>query len=283
MLLAITLVALAALGAAIAYFLTHRDERSSVTTVVRSSGTGQTAVTTMPKLTGKKLDAAQTELAAFGIRASVTPETSSRPAGTVLAQAPIVGAKLTRGTDVTLVVARPTHAETSSTTSTAPTTTTTSASSTTTTPQTTTAAAPAPPQNATMPDVTNGTEAAAVQSLNRAGILASLAFVPSSDPLGTVEAQAKAAGTTLPYHSHVQINVSSGPGDKPQQQVPNVIGRSLKAALASINGAQLRLLYVRFPVTSHSQAGTVVQQSPLAGAHAPRNAQIVVFLGSFSG
>ena len=54
-----------------------------------------------------------------------------------------------------------------------------------------------------------------------------------------------------------------------------MIGRPLQQALSSINGANLRLLYLRFPVTSRSQAGKIVQQSPLAGAQAPRNAQVV--------
>jgi beta-lactam-binding protein with PASTA domain len=119
--------------------------------------------------------------------------------------------------------------------------------------------------------------------LNRGGILASLAFIPGSDPLGTVEGQAKPSGTSVPYHSHMQINVSRGPGDKPSEQVPNVIGQSLDQALASINGANLRLLYLKFPVTSRSQAGKIVQQTPLAGGQAPRNAQVVVYLGAFSG
>jgi serine/threonine-protein kinase len=132
-----------------------------------------------------------------------------------------------------------------------------------------------------VPDVSSTTEAAAVQSLNRSGIIASLAFIPGSDPLGTVEGQAKQAGTTVPYHSHMQINISSGPGDKPKEQVPNVIGQSLQDALSSINGAQLRLLYVKLPVTSRNQAGKVVQQSPLGGGQAPQNAQVIVYLGSF--
>jgi beta-lactam-binding protein with PASTA domain len=135
----------------------------------------------------------------------------------------------------------------------------------------------------TVPDVSSTTEAAAVQSLNRAGIIASLAFVPGSDPLGTVEVQAKQSGTTVPYHSHMQINISSGPGDKPKERVPNVIGRPLQQALSSINGARLRLLYLKFPVTSRGQAGKIVQQSPLGGAQAPQNAQVVVYLGAFSG
>ena len=276
MLLALAAIAVAAAGVAIAYFLTHRDNGSHVTTVITTSGTAA-AGKTMPKLTGRKLPDAKAMLLALGIEPAVTPQGSKAPAGTVLAQAPEAGAKLTRNTPVTLVVAQARHQATRSTGA------TTSTGAAATTAPTTTASSPPPPRTATVPDVSSGTEAAGVQSLNRAGILASLAFIPGSDPLGTVEGQAKQAGTTVPYHSHMQINISSGPGDKPKEQVPNVIGQTLEQALSSINGANLRLLYVKFPVTSRSQAGKVVQQTPLSGAQAPRNAQIVVYLGAFSG
>jgi serine/threonine-protein kinase len=134
-----------------------------------------------------------------------------------------------------------------------------------------------------MPDVSNQTEAAAAQAMNSAGILPSLFFVPGTDPLGTVEQQAKPAGTKLAYHSHVQINISRGPGDKPNAQVPDVIGKTLQDALSSLNGAHLRLIFVKLPVTVRSQAGKVVQQSPLGGNNAPQNAQVLVFLGAYRG
>jgi len=271
MLLALAVIALAAAGVAIGYFLTHRDNGSTVTTVITTSGTAAVGKT-MPELTGEKVAAARATLATFGVQPAITPQTSTLPAGTVLAQTPTTGTTLTRATPVTLVVARAQQQASTSTEGT-----------TTTAPTTTTASAPPPPRTATVPDVTNTTEAAAVQSLNRAGIIASLAFIPGSDPLGTVEGQAKPSGTTVPYHSHMQINISSGPGDKPKEQVPNVIGQPLQQALSSINGANLRLLYLKFPVTSRSQAGKIVQQSPLAGAQAPRNAQVVVYLGAYSG
>jgi beta-lactam-binding protein with PASTA domain len=277
MLLAITALALAAAGVAIAYFLTHRDSGSEVTTtVVTTSGTAA-AGRAMPKLTGKKLAAARTTLLALGIQPTVTPQTSKQPSGTVLAQAPEAGTTLTRGTPVTLVVARAKQQAATSTEA------TTSTQATTSTEKTTTTAPTTAPRTSSVPDVSTRTEAEAVQALNEAGIVASLAFVPGSDPLGTVEAQAKQAGTSVPYRSHMQINISSGPGDKPKEHVPNVIGKTLQDALSSINGANLRLLYVKLPVTSRSRAGKVVQQSPLGGAQAPRNAQIVVYLGAFSG
>jgi beta-lactam-binding protein with PASTA domain len=141
---------------------------------------------------------------------------------------------------------------------------------------------PQRPQAATMPDVTGRPEAAAVQALNRAGILASLAWVPDGDELGTVVAQAKPSGTAVPSRSHVQINLSTGPGTKTAEPVPNVVGKSLQDALATINAAHLRMIYLKLPVSDRSQAGKVVQQSPLGGT-APKNAQIVVWLGVYGG
>jgi beta-lactam-binding protein with PASTA domain len=226
---------------------------------------------TAPNLVGQTLADAQRKLAALGLHVVATQVASQQPAGTIIDQAPKAGAKLQKGWDVVLSVARSSSTTTQGISTSA---TTTSASTTSTT---TTAAAPPQPTSATMPDVSNQTEQAAVSAMNRVGILASLFFVPADDPLGTVEQQAKSAGTTLPYHSHVQINVSTGPGQKPQMQVPSVVGRSLHDAVSALNSAQLRLIYVKFPVTS-GKVGVIVQQSPLAGGRAPKNAQVLVFL-----
>lgn len=231
---------------------------------------------TAPNLVGQQLADARRKLTALGLHVVVTQVASAQPAGTIVDQAPKPGATLQKGWDVVLSVARTSKTTTQATT-TAATTTTPATTTATTTAPTTTAAPPPQPTSATMPDVANQTEQAAVTAMNRVGILASLFFVPSDDPLGTVEQQAKPAGTTLPYHSHVQINISTGPGQKPQMQVPNVVGRTLHDAVSALNGAQLRLIYVKFPVTS-GKVGVIVQQSPLAGAHAPKNAQVLVFL-----
>ena len=249
-------------------------------TLVIDSGAPKVSV---PDLTGQSFSAAQAKLDKLGLDSTQTQVTSSsRPAGTVVDQAPKSGAKLAKGAVVTLSVAK--RAASTQPTTTSTTATTTEQQTTTqqtTTQQTTTASAPPLPQNATVPDVEGQKEAAAVQSLNQAGVLASLFFVPSNDPLGTVEQQAKASGTTVPYRSHMQINISSGPGDKPKEQVPNVVGKTLQDALSAVNGANLRLIYVRYAVTSKSQAGKIVQQSPLAGGTAPQNAQVLVYLGSY--
>jgi beta-lactam-binding protein with PASTA domain len=121
-----------------------------------------------------------------------------------------------------------------------------------------------------MPDVANQSEASAAQRLAQAGIFASIVFVPGTDVLGT-----------LPYDTHVQINVSRGPNNNPSEHVPNVIGKDLQDAIAALHATHLRLIYVKTPITSRPRAGTIVQQTPLVGASAPENAQVLVFLGSY--
>lgn len=245
-------------------------------TIVIDSGAPKV---TVPDLTGKQASQARAALDQLGLDSTITKVTSDQPGGTVVDQAPNAGGKLAKGSSVTLSVAK---ARPKPTTTTAQQTTT---QQTTTAPAspTTTAAAPQQPANATMPDVTHQTEAAAASAMGQAGILPSIVFVPSDDPLGTVEQQAKPADTTVPFHDHVQINISSGPGKNPAEQVPNVIGKSLNDAVAAMQSAHLRLIYLKFPVSSKAKAGEIVQQSPLGGGSAPQNGQVLVFLAAYQG
>jgi serine/threonine-protein kinase len=282
MLLALGAIALVAIGILIALLLSRNDKGTSTTVVVTNQSattTPATATTTqttppagaatvkVPDLIGKQATQARATLESLGLQAALTSVTDSQPPGTVVDQQPRSGAKTRKGGVVTLSIARGTS------------TSTTSTGSGTTTGATTTSATTTP-SNATVPDVTGQSEGAAVSTLSRAGILPSLVFVPGSDPLGTVLQQAKQSGTSVPYHAHVQINLSRGPGEKQDEQVPSVIGRSLTDAVGAVNAANLRLIYVRFPVTSASQVGKIVQQSPLGGGKAPQNAQVLVFLGT---
>jgi eukaryotic-like serine/threonine-protein kinase len=236
--------------------------------IVIDSGPPKVAV---PDLTGSTFAGAQAALDKLGLDSTKTDVTSNRPAGTIVDQVPRAGGKLAKGSTVTLSVSKGTG---EATTPTATTTGTATAAATSPTPP------PQQPSSATMPDVTGQAETAAVQSLGGAGILASVVFVPSTEPLGTVVQQAKPQGTTLPYHAHVQINLSRGSNGNPLRTVPNVVGQTLQQAVASVNAQHLRLIYLKLPVTSRAQAGKVVQQTPQSG-QAPQNAQVVVYLGAF--
>lgn len=248
-------------------------------TIVVAGGTRSVLV---PDVTQQTLGRADATLRRLGLKVVTTPVTTSHvPAGVVAQQVPKAGQKVAKSSLVTLSVAK---APGKTTTTTSPSATTSAATTTrqTTTPPTTTAQAPTHPASVTIPNVAGQQESAAVDALANAGILPSLAFVPSSDPLGTVEQQAKPSGTSVPYHAHMQINISEGPSSPPSEGVPSVIGQTLDQAVSSINGAHLRLIYVKLDVP-RAQAGKIVQQSPLAGGHAPQNAQVLVFLGVYRG
>ena len=64
-----------------------------------------------------------------------------------------------------------------------------------------------------------------------------------------------------------------------QQTVPDVVGQSLEQAVQTLNSSQLRLIFVKVPVTTRAQVGKVVEQTPLPGKTAPTNAQVLVYLG----
>lgn len=282
MLLALGALALVAAGIAIAWYLTHRDDDNGTTTVTTVQTATAATQVAVPDLVGKPFTEAQATLDAAGLHTSKRAVRSVKQAGTVIDQSPDAGESVPKGSTVTISVASVTSTSPSTTTEDETTTEATTTNEATTTAPTTTTAAPAPvePATATMPDVTGQTEQAAVTAMSKAGVLASLAFVPGDDPLGTVLQQAKAAGTTVPFHSHVQINVSKGPNASTEATVPSTIGKTLDEAVATVNGANLRLIYVKFPVTSQSQAGKVVQQSPLGGGKVPENAQVLVYLGA---
>ena len=93
-------------------------------------------------------------------------------------------------------------------------------------------------------------------------------------------------GLGAPQRLHHRDPAQRLDADVEHQGVPigrdDVIGPAPEA-LAAVNGAHLRLLYVRFPVSSQSQAGKIVQQTPLGGGTAPQNAQVVVFLAAYRG
>jgi beta-lactam-binding protein with PASTA domain len=281
MLLALGALLVVAAGIAIAWLLTRSDNAHKTTTVVVTTAPSTTVPpkVAVPRFVALKEQDALVRAGQVGLQPKEIFKPTKAPKGIVISQRPPEGSELARGATVTLVVdstpkSKPT---TAATTTTGPTTTTAQ----TTTGTTSTTTAPPQPQTATVPDVGGQTEPAAVTALGNAGILASIVFVPGSDPLGTVIQQAKPAGTTVPYHSHVQLNISRGPHNNPLQPVPDVVGKSLQEAVSAVNAAHLRLLYVKYPVTSQTQAGKVVQQTPLGGAQAPQNAQVVVYLGAF--
>jgi len=306
MLLAI--VVLAAAGAGLAAVLIarhhhHHTAASATTVIVTTTPTPlpTTATTSakkklilpVPDLVGRQWKDASAGLRRGGFNVSFATVRSALPRGVVTAQDPKPGAKVAKGSDVRLNISagvkQPTSTTTQQATTPATTTaattqaaTTTSASTTsaatTTTAQTTTQAAQ--PTSAQVPSL-SGDLQPALQQLDQAGFHASIAYVPGTQPLGTVIAQSPAGGATAKTGSQITVNVSSGPGGNPEETIPNVVGQRIPQALGALHSAGLRLVLLNMRVSDRAKAGVIVAQTPLPGKRAPKNAQVLVYLGAF--
>jgi beta-lactam-binding protein with PASTA domain len=266
--LLVGLVALALFGGLVAAWLLSRHHRhgatgATTTVVVTTAGapSGTRVGVVVPSLVGGARGDAQSALRGAGLRPSVHVVRNAAPAGTVLAQRPAPGARIARGGAVVLDVSAGPPAATTTTTTTAP---------------------PPPKPPATVPDLA-GEVKPAVQKLAGQGLLASIQYVPGKATLGVVTAQSPQSGTTAPAGSHVTLSVSSGPGRNLQETVPDVAGKRVPDALRTLNAAGLRLILLRRTVADQAQAGTIVEQTPQPGAHAPRNAQVLVYMGAYRG
>ncbi len=299
MLRALVVLALAAVGVLAGWILTHRGGTPQTRTVVidrpATPSTTNAGVTVeqvaVPQVVGLTKQAAIVEIGGAGLTPRLELRTSGPRDGLVAEQRPSSAQKVRLGSAVALLVDRaPAAAERPKAVTPArqaqpPQLTTTAAQTTTVQQAAARPAAPTPapaastPAPASVPDVAGKPEQAAVDELAKAGLLVNVVFVPSTDDLGTVEAQSKQAGTTLPAQAHVQINLSGGDGKFPPETVPNVIGKTLQDAVSTLNAAQLRLIYERLPVASKASVGKIVQQTPLAGGKAPQHAQVLVYTG----
>lgn len=127
------------------------------------------------------------------------------------------------------------------------------------------------PATVEVPDVVGATQQAATQQLDQANLVARPSTVPSSQPQGTVVAQSPSAGEKVERDSAVRINVSGGPGTA---TVPNVRGSSVDDATADLQAAGLGVQTSE--VESDEAEGTVVSQSPAAGAKVDRGTKVAL-------
>jgi serine/threonine-protein kinase len=122
-----------------------------------------------------------------------------------------------------------------------------------------------------VPSVVGKSEADAVAEITRTGLEARSVEVNSSQPSGTVTAQAPSAGTTLVAGSEVRINVSSGPR---QVAVPSVIGLLYDTAAGQLQAADFAV--ARNDVDSDEPKGTVVGQDPAGNSTAAKGSTVTL-------
>ena len=269
----LALLLLVLVGLAAAYFLTRDDEEGSATTAATTTAATTTAAeqVTVPDVVGTTSSEATATLQNAGLEVNLVSVPSDRAPGTVVAQSPAAGTEQPEGTSVRLNVA-----EEAGTTTQATTEQTTTEQ--TTTEETTTTAPPPTPQPATVPDVVGQELADAARSFADEQLKASVVYVPSQEPAGSVVAQAQPAGASRPRGSNVQLNVSAGPDAGPRSPVPGVTGQSLEEARAALEAAGFEVLALALGDGDVRNESTIASQSPVGGATAPSGALVLLYV-----
>jgi beta-lactam-binding protein with PASTA domain len=280
-LILVAVVIAAAVVAAILLTRGHHHTNATTTTVVTTApgAPGSTAPTAVASVVGRPATDATAALRRSGLRVAVRNVAGRPPAGRVVAQSPAAGGTIRRGGLVTVNVSDGSRTGAATTT---PRSTGTTPQRTTTTRTTTPARTPPPPKPVDVPSL-SGQVKGAVQRLSSTGLLVSVQYVPGDQPLGTVTAQSPDGGSSATTGSHVTRSVSSGPGGNPTETVPETTGQRIPQAVQTPNHAGLRLVLLRRTVTDQSQAGYVVDETPGAGQRAPKNAQVLVYMGAYRG
>ena len=225
----------------------------------------------VPDVLGLTEAQAVRRLRAEGFTPRIFDVPSPDPRGTVVAQEPRGGVQAPPDARVRLNVSTgeqegtPTERETTTVT-------------TTETDETETTATP--PANVRVPNVVGLAQTPALRQLEAAGLRGNVVYVTSRQPRGRVVLTRPAAGDTVRRGSRIEVQVSRGPGQAEDAEVPNVVGQDEATATATLEDAGFRVETITRRVTDASQRGRVVEQQPAAGASVPRGAVITLIVGA---
>jgi serine/threonine-protein kinase len=267
------LLVLVIAGIVAAVLLTrHHNNRNSTPTETATAPTATrpapaVARVTIPSLVGSQASDAVRRLRAQGLQPRVVSVFSTKPRATVVAQRPAAGARLARGSTVTLNVSKGQAAK-------------------------------------PVPDVVGQTESQAVALLKAAGFGATPVEVPSTQTKGTVVAQNPKAGDKAQPDTKVRLNVSKGatsggsaatppattapaatspapaqtapsrPAQPATVTVPAVEGKTLDEARRALSNAGI-VTAIRY-VPSDLPSGTVVAQARKSGTTVRRGDHMLI-------
>jgi beta-lactam-binding protein with PASTA domain len=124
-----------------------------------------------------------------------------------------------------------------------------------------------------VPGVVGLSASDAVVAIRDAGLEAMIHLVESSTPAGTVLRQSPAEGASAPRGSSIRLEVAkSRPTPPVRIDVPDVVGANVAEARRQLRSLGLAVTVVQ--VRSDEPAGTVVRQSPHAGAELRKGAAV---------
>jgi beta-lactam-binding protein with PASTA domain len=226
-------------------------EAKKDSTVVLTVSKGSKPVT-VPPVTGLTEAEATATLSRLGFRLSVSRISSPQPKGIVVSQEPVAGSRAQKGSIVGLNV------------STGPSTTGPTAGF------------------LLVPKVAGLSQRNALARLERLLLKVDSFPVASSRPRGTVVLQQPLGGTRAAPGSGVRLEVSLGPGQRPQRAVPDTVDQDERAARRALVNAGFTVQTVDQPATDQSHEGVVQQQNPAGGDRALAGSQVVIYLGRAS-
>ncbi|MGH2834725.1 MAG: Stk1 family PASTA domain-containing Ser/Thr kinase [Solirubrobacteraceae bacterium] len=133
------------------------------------------------------------------------------------------------------------------------------------------------PREASVPEVNGESQANATATLSAAGLKVSTVKREVSEPAaGTVISQNPAAGTQVKPGSTVTIVVAQAPA---KTAVPGVVGQSEVQAISTLQAAGFETTTVTRTVSEEAKVGTVLQQSPGAGAKLAKGQVVTLAIG----
>ena len=190
---------------------------------------------------GLPLARARAQLEKDGLHVEVKRTPSPRPRDEVLSQAPEAGTKVAKGDVVVLVVSGGTKKPSS--------------------------------VAIEVPGVVGLSASDAVVAIRDAGFEARIHLVESPEPAGTVLRQSPAEGAGAPRGTSIRLDVAKSlPAPPARIDVPDVVGGSVADARRQLRSLGLTVKVVQ--VRSDEPAGTVVRQSPRAGAELRKGATV---------
>jgi eukaryotic-like serine/threonine-protein kinase len=210
--------------------------KGNVVTIYVSEGAPQVAV---PSVVGKTESDATALLSAKHLRWNVVSVPSSKPQGTVVAQAPGPGQRVKANTTVRLNVA-------------------------------------SGPQPVGVPPVVGQSYDQAAAALQAAGFAVRRVDVQSNEPTGTVIHQSPGGNTIQPKGAVITLSVSKGPTTT---AVPDVTTLDQDTATAQLRSAGFQVSIQYQTTQDPTQDGVVLSQNPAGGAQANRGSRVTLVVG----
>jgi serine/threonine-protein kinase len=240
---ALGIVVLALVVGVYAYGRFGNDDESSV------------AVATVPSALGLTEQQGRQLMNGAGFDVEVERESHVEPKGTVVAQLPEPGTRLSTERSVFLTVSEGPAVMTRTVTE--------------------------PARQVQVPDAVERDWVEASDEVDGLGLLADSYPVASSEPLGRVVSQNPIAGTQVAAGTHVRLNVSRGrPAAREVRRVPAVTGRKELAARRRARAVGFTVRSLPQRATADRDIGTVLTQRPAAGERSPELTQMTLYVGT---